>query len=252
MHSGDTFIDQQLGAYLTGEAAVYTAYLETATGNGFMGVARRKAYWAALTATRLYLIEARVGAFKPLYENKGVRVIERSSIQGVHGSGTSLVIALGRENLQLSTARHADTVSGQALFSAELATRHGGNPVATKIASNARLKAIAGVVAGLAVAGWYGYQYAYGGRAEIGVNCNVVGDEIVCKASHNSGGADAEACWDIRVTCANGQQPLAHACTEVEPGKNAEVTLREQDFTNLADCDQVASSELANLKIDVD
>ncbi len=249
MHPGDSFIHHQLGAYLSQEPAVYTAYLETATGNSFIGVARRKAYWAALTATRLYLIETRVGAFKPLYENKGVRVIERATIEGVHSAGALLVIAVGKEHLRLSTARHADTVSGQALFSAELATRHGSTPATAKLATNHRLRVIGGVVLALAGAGAYGYHYAYGGRAEVAVTCNAVGDELRCKAVHNGGGADAEACWAIRLSCTNGTSPKARACTDVEAGESAQVVLTDDRFTHLDACDQVVGSELTDLKI---
>jgi hypothetical protein len=39
-----------------------------------------KAYHVALTTKRLFIIEARVGAFGPLFENRGLTVIDRSAI----------------------------------------------------------------------------------------------------------------------------------------------------------------------------
>jgi hypothetical protein len=41
-----------------------------------------KAYHVALTNKRLLIIEARIGAFAPLFENNGLTVIDRSAIVG--------------------------------------------------------------------------------------------------------------------------------------------------------------------------
>jgi hypothetical protein len=250
---GDRFIYEQLGNHLAAEPAVYTAYLETATSGTVVGGLQRKAYWAALTATRLHLIEARVGAFKPLLENNGLRVIERATIAGVLARGTSLTIALaGGERLAFVAKRKPQHAAGQTQFIDELALRHGGGEVAAEMGSHARLKTIGGVVLGLAVAGYYGYQQLYGGRAEVAVNCDPGQDAITCRATHTSGGATAEACWDLRLGCANGGKSIAHACATVARGGTTEVVLTEAEFSNLEACDEVVSSELKNLEVEID
>ena len=50
------------------------------------------AYWAALTTQRMIVIEARVGAFGPLLENRGVTSIDRRAVRGVRVDDRALVL----------------------------------------------------------------------------------------------------------------------------------------------------------------
>lgn len=253
MHPGDQFIYQQIGAYLAAEPAVYTAYLPTAGGHNLLAGLTRKAYWAALTATHIYLIQTPLGAFKPLYENKGVRTIERTSITGAHLGGNVLTIALvSGERLAFQVDRQPKFASGQAHFYDELATRHGSTGAAVKLGKRMRLKTIAGIVAGVAVTGFYLYQTQHGGRAEVSVNCNPVDDKIVCTVSHDAGGADANVCWDVKLSCGNGKKPIAHACTDVARKSSSTVELTEAQFSGIDKCEPPVQQRLANLKVIAD
>jgi hypothetical protein len=148
MLDGDRFIAEQLQPRLaTNEAIVHTAYLEAASAADIMYGLRERAYWAALTPQRLLLIEAGVGAFKPILENKGVEVIERASIAGVHAQGGTLTIVLtdGRRFAFLA-GRSPMHASGQAELIDELVARHGRGPAAAPIAKSVNLKKRTGIV----------------------------------------------------------------------------------------------------------
>lgn len=87
---GDRYIQAQVAPQLhAGETITHQGYglnRPLAGGRGvglFVSAARQKGVFAAWTGARLFLIETRVGAFKPLYENKGVEVIERARIRAV-------------------------------------------------------------------------------------------------------------------------------------------------------------------------
>src|SRR5579883_3153265 len=95
----DRFVLAQVQPLLApGERVVACAFLEANLGGGgFVAAAKARAHWAALTDRRLVLIAARAGAFKPLLENVGVEVIERTNIKGVFvGSKLHLELADGR------------------------------------------------------------------------------------------------------------------------------------------------------------
>jgi hypothetical protein len=99
---GDRYIQAQVAPQLAaGEAITHQAYgVDRALGGrGALGqladAYRQKGLFAAWTGTRLFLIETRVGAWKPLLENKGVEVIERARIRAITRTDErSLVIAL--------------------------------------------------------------------------------------------------------------------------------------------------------------
>lgn len=229
----------------------FTAYLETASGSGVVGGLTRKAYWAALTGTHLYLIEARVGAFKPMMENKGVRAIEREQIKGVHYKGNSLVIALaGGSELAFDAKPRPNLVSSDVAFCNQLLTHHGGTPVANQIQKNARIKTIVGVVFGLAIFGYYGYQMAYGGRAEVSVECGQKDGAVTCSVEHTYGGAEALACWDFVITCENRSHAVAHVCEDISSGQKEELVLSDSDFRGIEKCDAAADAALENIEVE--
>jgi hypothetical protein len=253
MLEGDQFIGQQIGAWFAHDPCLATAYLVTDTGGGLVGGLQRQAYFGALTPTRLYLVTTRVGAFKPLLENHGVRTIERAQISGVYFAGASLVIGLvSGERLELVVPK-CDLVSGQATLPTLLAAQHGKTEAASEIGRRWRMRSIVTMVAGLAIAGAYVYYLVYGGRAEVSVDCVPAdGDAIECTARHTGGGADAKACWNIVIECANGHKPIGPACVDVPADGQASVTLVESDFRGLDKCDTPTGSRMHGLEIEVD
>jgi hypothetical protein len=80
---GDRFIVEQISPHLgSGETVTHMGYaLSQEMSSGWSAVGA-KAFHVALTNKRLFIVEARVGAFGPLFENKGLTVLERSSIVG--------------------------------------------------------------------------------------------------------------------------------------------------------------------------
>lgn len=252
MLDGDRFIAEQLQGRLDADETIeHTAYLETESGSGIMGGLRKQAYWAALTPRRLLLIAARVGAFKPMLENKGVESIERSSITAAQQSAGTLIVALadGRRLAFIAqrTPKHA---SGQAGLIDELVARHGHGPLAVAIAKDVVLKkALTLGVAVLAV-GFTAYQYFYGNRAEISVQCSSGPAGVECTASHTSGGAKAKACWGVELRCLNRAKAVAPACAEVDAGQARTVTIAEQDFRGLDACDMPNGLDVVNLRIE--
>lgn len=249
---GDRFIAEQLQGRLSAdEFIVHTAYLETDSGAGVMGGLRRRAYWAALTPTRLLLIEARVGAFKPLLENKGVEIIERASITGASARGATLTLALadGRR-LAFVAQRARKEVSGQASFIDELVTRHGSGPEAATLTKDLRNKRALGVVVAVLAVGYGAYQLFYASRAEVSVQCTADPTGVQCTATHTTGGAKAKACWQVELSCKDGTRHVAPACTVVEPGKTSTVTVTEQSFSGHAMCDETLKLDVTSLRLD--
>jgi hypothetical protein len=126
---GDRFIESQMKAILQdGERVQHQAYTTDAMETAGAAL-RAKAYFAALTERRLILIEARVGAFKPILENKGVHEVPRANITGVREDTYVLTITLnpgGALRLRVpSSERH---FSNQKAFLRDLPRLWGGAP----------------------------------------------------------------------------------------------------------------------------
>lgn len=251
MTDGDRFIEEQLQTVLRpGETISHTAYLTTASGTGVMGGLRKKAYWAALTPMRLILIETRVGAFKPLLENKGIQSIERTEIAGVHVDRTLRIAVAGGTGFSFEANRKPKHASGQAGFIDELAECYAGGRATEQLASKGKWWKVAGTVAVAALGiGGFAYQQFYSGRAEVHVECQQLLTGVRCTAEHRSGGADAKACWDVRFTCNNGKQTVGHACTVVADGATNEVVIPHAEFRGIEGCDGVKASRVVNLEV---
>ena len=251
MLDGDRFIHAQLDEHLAAESSVCTAYLEPANSRGFLSAARARAYWAALTPTRLYLIEARVGALKPLLENKSLRIIERATISGAYAAARRLKIALeDGEVLSFVARRTPKHATGQVQFVEELLHSYGNSEQAAKMRKDSRLQTFGGLVLGVAMIGFYGYRYFYSGRAEVSVTCAPNESRVACQATHTSGGADATACWDLRLACRNGHLSIAHGCGFVVRDGTADVNFSAAQFSKLDECDEVVSTDIRNLVVE--
>jgi hypothetical protein len=91
---GDHFIRDQIAPELRpGERITHQAY--ALSGDPAV------AYFVALTSERLFVVNARVGAFKPLLENQGLRSFPRESIQGAARNDRRVTIDLAGEVLAL-------------------------------------------------------------------------------------------------------------------------------------------------------
>jgi hypothetical protein len=252
---GDRFIANQLRGVLDrGEVIEHTAYLESPSGTSPSGSGKgiSAAYWAALTPRRLLLIQAPVGAFKPILENKGVVIIDRASIAGANALGALTLVLTDGRRFDFYAQRASKHASGQAGLIDELIERHGGGAVSEGIAKEARSRRVVGLATIVLVAGFFGffgYQVLYGSRAEVSVDCGSGSAGIQCTATHTAGGAKAKACWYVRMRCQNKLNAVAHACAEVEPSQTQTVTVAEQEFDGLASCDARVGLEVDNITV---
>ena len=111
------------GKAAAGAVAAIAAVSGAAGAGSMISAATQKAGYAALTDRRLVVIEARVGAFGPLFENRGVVEIPRSAIAAVTqhrdqlrfalagGGGFSLVIPAAKKHFA-DQARFSEVVRG--------------------------------------------------------------------------------------------------------------------------------------------
>ncbi|MBA3463723.1 MAG: hypothetical protein H0T46_27450 [Deltaproteobacteria bacterium] len=111
------------GKGAAGAVAVLAAVSGASGAGAMLGAASQKAGYAALTDRRLVVIQARVGAFGPLFENRGVVEIPRGGITSVTqqgdrlrfelagGTGFSLVTPAAKKHFA-NQARFAEVVLG--------------------------------------------------------------------------------------------------------------------------------------------
>jgi hypothetical protein len=78
---GDRFIVEQMAPQLgSGEAITHQGYAVSERVQSMGSAMGADAFFVALTTKRLLVIEARVGAFGPLFENRGLTAIDRTAI----------------------------------------------------------------------------------------------------------------------------------------------------------------------------
>ena len=82
------------------------------------------------------------------------------------------------------------------------------------------------------------------------VECTATLPGISCSVQRMSG-SGGTACWDVVLTCANGKTAKASACHPIPPGEMAKdnKNIPWPEFKGFDECDQVASSGLANMKM---
>jgi hypothetical protein len=75
-------------------------------------------------------------------------------------------------------------------------------------------------------------------RIHVGVVCrSVEGPMIQCDVFEDRGTVEAEACWDISITCGNGAVVGApRTCAKVKDGGTTKVTVPGDKLTNLDSC----------------
>lgn len=255
MTDGERFIAEQLaGRFASDERLQHTAYLETNTTGGALGALRKKAYWCALTNRRLWLIEARVGAFGALQENRGVEAIERTEIRGAHVNMGSFSLAVaGGRTFDLNPGRGAKLTPGyQGLFDA-LSEEHGHSTLSTRLATRSKTKR--GVLVARAVVVLVGtaiaaYSVLGFGTAEVSIDCTSTAESFVCTATHTKGRADVEACWTVEFHCASGTTIELPACAQVPHGESHTVDLTERELPGLETCEGFTSVEVTNVQVD--
>ena len=127
----DRFIQEQAREHMAADEPIsYWAYLVTYKKG--LKAALSKGYFAVVTDRQLVLIQTRVGAFKPLLENKGVEVFPHDDIESIGHEGKAFTIAIaGRDPMKFMVAPKNKHVSGQASFFANLPGVFGGAGPAT-------------------------------------------------------------------------------------------------------------------------
>jgi len=252
MSRGDDFIAEQLQGQLDpGEKILHTAYFQTASGRGLGGALRTRAYWAALTPTRLLLIQTRVGAFKPLFENKGIEIIQRSAIEGVHVDKARMLIVLSDGSRFAFLADHRPKhASGQADVLRELAQSHSNEGLSATANKEFRTKKMLGIVVGGLAVAFFAYQYFYSGRAEVSVECSFDRAGAQCTASHVGGAASTRACWIMELRCNNGTSTRANACVDLDVGQKATISLGEERFPGIEKCEEIGEGKVTHLELE--
>lgn len=91
------------------------------------------------------------------------------------------------------------------------------------------------------------------GRVEANVACQANQVGMTCSVSRISGTVDANACWDVKLSCRDGTASTAHACHPVPRGEAAASSrlIIWEDFARFADCGVPTSISVENLDITV-
>jgi hypothetical protein len=114
----DRFIQDELRSHLeAGEAIQHQAYVLDHVMTGTIGSAvSTRAFFAALSDRRLFLIKTRLGAFKILLENRGVESIDRDRIKAVRVDDYAIVLHLDDGSVRVMVVQPNKKLSNQAAF----------------------------------------------------------------------------------------------------------------------------------------
>jgi hypothetical protein len=105
----------------------------------------------------------------------------------------------------------------------------------------ARVLAFAAPVAAVLLA----CDVSTGGSAN--VTCEGAGERIDCTVTHTEGSDALEVCWDIVLSCGNGESPAAReVCTSVSPNGTAAKSVALTEFTGIASCDSIDGMTIEN------
>ncbi len=244
----DRFVHDQLQPLLRpSEQLECAAYLRSQLGGGMVSAARAKSYWAAFSNQRLFLIEARVGAFRPLMENNGVREYERGQITGASwGINVAFRFPDGT-GLQLQAIKAKVTTQRQ--FLDLVRQQYGHSATGQAIQQRIARKNLWGLALGVVLTAAYLSYVMYFGKAKVSVACGGIVAGIQCTLRHTGGGATAKASWNVVAKCENGVSATGHASGVVGPHQSQQVVLKPAQFEGLTKCDKLKSMRVTALKV---
>lgn len=246
--SADRFVQDQLQPLLRpSEQLECAAYLTTQTGSGFVSAARARAYWAAFSNQRLFLIEARLGAFRPLQENRGVRDCERGELT-VAFWGINVVFRFP-DGSELQLLHRKAKLSSEQQFLDVLRQQYGHSPTGQEMQQRIKRRTVWGALLGLALGAAYLAYALYFGKAKVTVSCGGHPGGIQCTLRHEGGGATAQASWNVVAECENGTRAVGHAHGHVRPHQSQQVLIRPAQFEGLASCDKLKAIRVTALKV---
>lgn len=87
----------------------------------------------------------------------------------------------------------------------------------------------------------------------VDVSCETTAEGVDCVVKHNAGSTETEVCWDVILTCANGEIVKApHMCTKVAVGGTAKATRAKDKLENIDKChgDKPPTLKAENLTFD--
>lgn len=249
MTTTDEYIREQVQPLLrSGEQLLHTGYLVT-MGSGLVGAMRAKASFAAVTDQRLILIKTRVGAFRPLLENRGVDSIERGNIKGAIVYGSGLTIELEDGSKLTTSARRSRHVSGQKDFLRFWESEYGGREASRRLESRRKLVLVGVVVLAVAAGAagfWYQRQH---GTVRVSVECGGASAGVQCTLRRTAGNDPMRACWTTQIPCANHRFLKKRSCVDVRSDQPVEHTIREDQFADLSRCDRPTGIEVKKVEL---
>jgi hypothetical protein len=248
----ETYIDEQLASELRpGESIQHRGYLETIMKGSILSAIKAKGYLTALTDQRLFLIQTKVGAFKPYLDNKGVTAYELDEVE-VASVNKRMVVLVTRDGTQrklIGKHHKAKHLPGLDALLAAMTERWGQGEGAGKLVRNMRVKQIVFGVVVVAIVIAIGIYRSQRARAKVEVKCLSGMKGVGCTVRHVSGGADAKACFRVVFDCENGKHPAGHKCAVVHPGGEIEVVLPFSSFSHAGSCDKATAVHVRDVKV---
>jgi hypothetical protein len=154
----DHFVFAQLYPLLQpGEQIMCCAYLMPAPGAiepSFVAASKMAAF-AALTNQRLFLIQTRIGAFKPLLENDGVRSLAYPEINGVLVSSGLMIEQRDGQILEYQLNTLSKAISTQRAFFQQMASTFRPSESLAKLGRAKARKSIIVAIVGFGLAAVY-------------------------------------------------------------------------------------------------
>lgn len=250
MTATDDYIREQVQPLLrSGEQLLHTAYL-VKMGGGVIGAMRAKASFAAVTDQRLILIKTRVGAFRPLLENRGVESIERANIKAAAVSGSGLTVELEDGSRLTTSAASSRHVSGQKEFLQFWESEYGGREASMRLQSRRKLLLVGVLLlGGVAAAAGFWYQRRHG-TVRVSVECGGGAAGVQCTLRRTSGVEPVRACWTTQIPCANRRFLKARSCAEVRSDQPVAYTIRDDQFADLSRCDRPTGINIQKVELD--
>lgn len=241
MKKGDRYIRDQLEPLLAyGEKLEHTGYFTTQTGDSMLTAAKAKGYLVGLTDQRLFTIETRIGAFRPLLENRGVESIALIDIDSVSIKGAVLSIALKSGSRLAFTHKKGERhFAGQAGLRQALLARFAREGSAAEAASkHAWRKSAISIGIGIAIAGGL-FWLRWKEQSEVNLRCQQLLTGISCELSQDGGRSSISKCWNLTIECRDGGPRKLKQCTSVEPDSVSTVVLSANDIPRVEQCGQV-------------
>jgi hypothetical protein len=91
---------------------------------------------------------------------------------------------------------------------------------------------------------WFQDKHTYGAA----VQCEKVEEGIRCTVRHTKGIGAGEVCFDLSMSCANGNEVLGSGCSQVKMGETGKTLIPAKELPEFSRCDEAEQVKVSNVR----